>query len=131
MAYKFWGMTVALLLPILPMQTQAMGYSSNYAVCMSSAGISNNNSASCMSDELKAQDKRVKSYFNIILSQYTADERKAKKKTQKQWFDFRDKSCDGNNQSISIAHKSRYLSCALKMTVQHGNMLEKQSYRYR
>ncbi|OTG65067.1 lysozyme inhibitor LprI family protein [Acinetobacter silvestris] len=127
MNYKLWGAIFAIFLPT---QIFAMGYSSEYVSCMNSAG--SNNTTACMQDELKQQDKRVKSYFNVLLMQYdNSDERKAQKDLQKQWFDTRDQRCAEKNKSESLGHKSRYYNCALKMTVQQANSLEQKTYRYR
>lgn len=128
MKYAFWGLALAC---ILPTQVFAMGYSSEYISCMNSVGSIQSDTVACMQDELKYQDKRIKSSFNLLLARYESDERKAKKKQQKQWFDLRDQRCDEKNKSQSIAHKSRYYNCALKTTVQQANILEQKTYRYR
>ncbi|OTG82849.1 lysozyme inhibitor LprI family protein [Acinetobacter sp. ANC 4648] len=129
MNYKLWGAALGIFMPT---SIFAMGYSSEYASCMNSGGSSQSYIAACMQDELKQQDQRVKSYFNVLLTQYdAANERKAQKELQKQWFDLRDERCAEKNKSESIGHKSRYYNCALKMTVQQANILEQKTYRYR
>ena len=78
MSLKYLGLTVSLL---LPMQIYAMGYSSDYLSCVSSKSDS---FANCAKDEFKYQDDRVESLFKKTLVLYSAKEKKAQKKYQKQ-----------------------------------------------
>ncbi|WP_315075801.1 lysozyme inhibitor LprI family protein [Acinetobacter guillouiae] len=126
MYLKYWGISLVVL---LPMHTQAIGYSSDYLSCMNSAGSSSETLASCMKTELSKQDDRLKSLFKQTLDLYTDKQQKAQKKYQKQWFKLRDQQCDESNKSISDDYKMKYYNCALKQTVNRANMLEKQSYR--
>lgn len=123
MSLKYLGLTVALL---LPMPIYAMGYSADYLSCVSSGSAS---FANCAKDEFKYQDDRVETLFKKTLVLYSGKEKKAQKKYQKQWVKQRDQRCDEANKSVSEVYKSKYYTCALKETVNRGNMLERLAFR--
>ena len=126
MHLKFWGM-VALLM--LPLQSKAMGYSSDYLSCINSAGSELANVAQCMKAEFNYQDKRVDKNFDASLALYGDKEKKKQKAFQKNWVKLRDSNCDKKTSTASTAHQTRYLNCALKMTLSRADLLEKQLYR--
>lgn len=126
MYLKYWGISIALL---LPMQAKAIGYSNNYISCMNSAGNSASSITACMKDEFNKQDDRMKSLFKQTLDMYTSKEKKLQKKYQKTWLKMRKDQCGSNQKSISDEYAMKYYNCALKQTVVRANMLEKLTYR--
>lgn len=126
MYLKFCGLGLILALPI---QTQAIGYSSEYLTCMNSAGTNSASLASCMQTEFNQQDDRLKSLFKQTLALYSSKEKKMQKKYQKQWLKQRAQQCDKAQKSVSVDYKMKYYNCALKQTVNRANSLEKLTYR--
>ena len=126
MQKKYWGICVALLLPI---QAKAIGYSDTYLTCMNSAGSNTTSISSCMKDEFNVQDDRMKSLFKKTLDLYTDKEKKEQKKYQKTWLKMRSDQCDKSQKSVSSDYAMKYYNCALKQTLTRANMLEKLTYR--
>ena len=124
---KFWGLLTTML--VTSTQSQAMGYSSDYSTCMNSAGMSSGNVASCMKSEFSYQNGRVKDNFKVSLALYSDAEKKNQKAFQKQWKKLRATNCRKESSSDSVERQTRYLNCALKMTVTRADLLEKQLYR--
>ena len=123
MQLKYWGISVALL---LPMHAKAVGYSPEYLSCVNSGS---NAFSSCAKDEFKYQDDRLEALFKKTLVVYSDKDKKIQNKYQKQWLKQRDKRCGEDNKSVSDAYKSKYYLCALKDTVNRANTLEKLSFR--
>lgn len=126
MYLKYWALGLVLALPI---QAQAMGYSTEYISCMNSAGTNSASLASCMQTEFNQQDDRLKSLFKQTLALYSSKEKKMQKKYQKQWLKQRSQQCDKAQKSVSDDYKMKYYNCALKQTVNRANSLEKLTYR--
>lgn len=126
MQMKYWGIALALLLPI---QAKAIGYSSDYISCMNSAGNSTSSITRCIKSEFNDQDDRMKSLFKKTLDLYTSKEKKLQKKYQKTWLKMRSEQCGKSQKSASDTYAMKYYNCALKQTVTRANMLEKLTYR--
>lgn len=124
---RFLGLVAGMC--FLSSQTNAMGYRSNYASCINYAGTLSANVASCMSEELRYQNSRVENNFKASLALYNRTEKKQQKNTQKQWKKLRASNCRKDTSSDSQARQTRYLNCALKMTVTRADGLEKSLYR--
>lgn len=123
---KFWGVSLALL---LPMHAKAISYSSDYLVCINSAGSSSTKIANCMKIEFTQQDNRLKSVFKKNLDLYQTQEKQEHEKKQKQWLKNRDSECGEKQKSVSDDYKMKYYNCALRQTLYRANMLEKLSNR--
>ncbi len=91
MYLKYWALGLVLALPI---QAQAMGYSTDYISCMNAAGTHSASLANCMHSEFSKQDDRLKSLLNRPLICIRIKKRKRKKKYQKQWLKQRSQQCD-------------------------------------
>lgn len=126
MYLKYWALGLVLALPI---QAQAMGYSTDYISCMNAAGTHSASLANCMQSEFSKQDDRLKSLFKQTLDLYSDKEKKAQKKYQKQWLKQSSQQCDKAQKSVSDDYKMKYYNCALKQTVNRANSLEKLTYR--
>ncbi len=126
---KFKSLAVLTTMCIVPMHIQAMGYSSNYASCMNSAGLATSAVASCMNAEYRYQNNRANDNFKASLALYGDAEKKRQKAAHKQWKKLRASNCRKEASSDSIERKTYFLNCAIKMTVTRADLLEKQVYR--
>lgn len=121
------ALTVLLALPIntLAQAECESPYRYQYQQCMEEALGVTVDMLSCIGDELVHQDQQLNIAYKELMSNLTPDRKKALKKAQRLWIQYRDANCNfyAAPDSGSIA-QVQINDCVLTMTAQRTQELQ-------
>ncbi|WP_353144247.1 lysozyme inhibitor LprI family protein [Acinetobacter pragensis] len=114
---------VLLCCTAVSVQSFALGYSSDYEVCMRDAKSQSENIAACQKKELKVQNKRMKKLYKLTLNNASDSEQSLVEQSQTVWLQQLNNACNVSGKKLKEYTLSNS-SCALHMTLSHTDMME-------